>query len=73
MITKFEIINYRGISKLSVQPIRRINLITGANGAGKTSLAEAMWLFYGRYNPTILWAQNVQRRVQFEGRVLSRV
>ena len=67
MITKFEVVNYRGISNLSVQPIRRINLITGANGVGKTSLAEAMWLFYGRYNPTILWTGNVQRRGQIEG------
>jgi hypothetical protein len=67
MITEFKIVNYRGIRDLSVQPIRQINLITGTNGAGKTSLAEAIWIFYGRYNPSILWTGNIQRRSQVEG------
>ena len=37
------------------------NLVTGANGIGKTALLEAIWLFTGRYNPMLLWNANVQR------------
>ena len=36
--------------------------MTGPNGVGKTSLAEALWLFRGRYNPAVLWNLHVQRQ-----------
>ena len=62
LLDHFEAINYRALHNLSLGPLRRVNLITGPNGVGKTSLAEAMWLYYGRYNPSLLWNLHLQRR-----------
>ena len=36
--------NYRGISGLAFEDLRRVNLIAGVNNAGKTSLLEAIYL-----------------------------
>lgn len=36
--------NYRGISGLVLDDLRRVNLIAGVNNAGKTSLLEAIYL-----------------------------
>lgn len=60
-LSSFEAIHYRGIDGLSLPKLSRVNLITGANGVGKTALIEAIWLFMGRYNPRLLWNANVQR------------
>jgi len=62
MIENFKIVNYRGLQDVSFGPLRRINLVSGPNGVGKTTLSEAMWLYHGRYNPVFLWNLHVQRR-----------
>ena len=62
MIEQFEAVSYKGLQEFSLGPMGRVNLVTGPNGVGKTSLAEALWLFHGRYNPSILWNLHVQRR-----------
>ncbi|HEX8435199.1 AAA family ATPase, partial [Archangium sp.] len=41
MITSLEVENFRGIERLSVSGLGRINLIIGKNNAGKTALMEA--------------------------------
>jgi len=40
----FHAIRYRGIDGLRLDRLGKVNLITGPNGVGKTSLAEAVWL-----------------------------
>ena len=60
-LSSFEAVNYRGINGLSLPRLSRANLVTGVNGVGKTALIEAIWLFVGRYNPSLLWNANVQR------------
>ncbi len=60
-LSSFNAVHYRGIDGLSLPKLARTNLITGANGIGKTALIEAMWLFTGRYNPGLLWNANIQR------------
>ena len=62
MIQRFKVANYKGLQNFSLTHIGRINLVTGANGVGKSSLGEALWLFHGRYNPSLLWNLHVQRR-----------
>ena len=60
-LNSFEAVRYRGIDGLSFPRLARANLITGVNGIGKTAALEAMWLFTGRYNTSLLWHGNVQR------------
>ncbi len=66
MITSVSIENFRCFDSLTVEPLGRINLVTGLNGVGKTSLLEAMWLHHGRHNPTLLWNQNLIRTAQLQ-------
>ena len=40
MITSVSIENFRCFDSLTVEPLGRINLVTGLNGVGKTSLLE---------------------------------
>jgi len=44
MIKSLSFANYRGFTSLKVSPLRRINLITGANNTGKTTILEAIFL-----------------------------
>lgn len=60
-LNSFKVVHYRGIDGLSLPHLSKANLITGANGVGKTALIEAMWLFTGRFNPSLLWNANVLR------------
>ena len=60
-LSSFEAVHYRGIDGLSLPKLNHVNLITGANGVGKTALIEAIWLFMGRHNTQLLWNANVQR------------
>lgn len=60
-LREFKIVQYRGISGLSIPNLTRVNLFTGYNGIGKTALLEAIWLFGGRHNATLFWNNNVLR------------
>ncbi|RLA01991.1 MAG: DNA replication and repair protein RecF, partial [Gammaproteobacteria bacterium] len=44
MLSQLTLLNLRNISELSLQPATGINLITGDNGSGKTSILEAIHL-----------------------------
>lgn len=44
MIRSFHIKNYRGFRDFMFEPLERVNLITGSNNVGKTSLLEALYL-----------------------------
>ena len=44
MITNLKIRNFRGIGRVSLAGLARINLISGRNGVGKTSVLEAIYL-----------------------------
>lgn len=50
-ISEIEIVNYRAISFLSVRNLRRINIIGGLNGSGKTTFIEAIFTFLDRLGP----------------------
>jgi hypothetical protein len=51
MYQKFSIQNFRGITSLNVDGLRRLNLIVGTNNAGKTSFLEGVFLLGGATNP----------------------
>lgn len=44
MLRDLQIHNYRSFKELTIDRLRRVNLVVGANNAGKTSLLEAIYL-----------------------------
>ena len=45
LLPSLEIKNFRAFSHLTIEKLGRVNLITGKNNVGKTSLLEALWLY----------------------------
>ncbi len=45
MMTWFRVQGFRQFTDLAVDGLGRLNLIVGENGAGKSSLLEALWLY----------------------------
>ncbi len=50
---QIDIRNFRGIESLIIKNIKQINLITGKNNCGKTSVLEAIFLLTGMSNPQL--------------------
>ena len=44
MLSQLQILQFRNLNKVLLSPAARVNLILGENGAGKTSLLEAIHL-----------------------------
>ena len=57
MIKDFNIENFKGFEKLSIENLARVNLFGGKNNVGKTSLLESIFTFHDRYNPDLLIKQ----------------
>ena len=53
MYLHFEIKNFRGLDSLSIEGLKRINLITGKNNVGKTAILEALWMHHGAVIPEL--------------------
>lgn len=67
-ITEVSIDNFRTLRHLHAGNLRQINLITGRNNSGKTTLLEALFLALGPGNPE-LWAHiNLLRGLPFVGK-----
>ena len=47
MVNSFSIKNFRSFNEVKVEGCKRINLIVGDNGSGKTALLEALFLAAG--------------------------
>jgi hypothetical protein len=48
MIESLEIENFRGFERLSIKRLKRVNIVVGDNGTGKSALLEALYLGAGR-------------------------
>lgn len=46
MLTLLRIECFRGLKDLSFQPLSRINVLTGFNNSGKTTVLEALYLLF---------------------------
>jgi AAA15 family ATPase/GTPase len=55
MLQDFYIRGFKSLKELSLREIPRITLIGGKNNVGKTSLLEAIFLFYDTANPGMLF------------------
>jgi len=53
MFSRINAKNFRGLRNATLQGLKRINIITGENGCGKTSLLEAAFLLAGGANATL--------------------
>jgi AAA15 family ATPase/GTPase len=51
MLKSLHIKNFRGFSDLKIEPLKRVNLITGQNNTGKTGVLEALVLLLGENDP----------------------
>lgn len=67
MLKNLQVVGFRGISKLSLGQLGRVNLIVGKNNTGKTALLEAVEFLCARYTPGA-WLRSPLRR----GEVLPR-
>jgi hypothetical protein len=63
MLRAFSIRNFRCFSFLSMEPLERVNVITGRNNVGKTALLEAIFLHAGPTNPELSVRVNAFRGV----------
>lgn len=61
MLDRVKIQNYRVFSELEIAPLGRINLFTGQNNSGKTTLLEALFLLCGAGTPEMATNTNVIR------------
>jgi len=61
MYKSIQIKNFRCFSEFALSDIKQINLITGINNVGKTSLLEAIFLHCGAYNPSLTLTVNANR------------
>jgi AAA15 family ATPase/GTPase len=51
MLTSLHINNFRGLRDLKIEPLKRVNLITGQNNTGKTGVLEALVLLLSEAAP----------------------
>ena len=61
MIEEITIQNFRCFEDFHITGLKRINLITGDNNVGKTSLLEALWVHSSPSNPNTLIRANLFR------------
>lgn len=61
LIKDLTVQNYRGFSKFTMSGLKRVNLLVGENGGGKTSLLEAVWLLLSEGDGRT-WKQVAWRR-----------
>ena len=61
MLDRLRIRNYRMFEDLEIDRLSRINLFTGRNNSGKTSLLEALFLLSGAGSPQMALNGNVVR------------
>ena len=61
MLRTVRIRNFRVFDGLKIENLNRINLVTGRNNSGKTSLLEALFLLAGAGNPHLALNANVVR------------
>jgi len=64
MYRYFRATNYRGLKDIELDDLAKINLVTGLNNVGKTSLLEALFIHAGAYNPQLTLSVNALRGMQ---------
>jgi hypothetical protein len=63
MINRLKIKGFKGFDEFELAKLSRVTLLGGRNNVGKTSLLEAMFMFFDRFNPQMFLRQYSQRGV----------
>ena len=63
MLSNLHIGNFRAFNPLKIDKLGKINIVSGYNNSGKTSLLEAIFLLSGAAHPSLLLNENVVRGV----------
>ena len=63
MIERLRIRNFKGFDDLDLQPLAKITLLGGENSIGKSSILEALFLFFDRRNPELILRQFAWRGI----------
>jgi predicted ATPase len=58
MLTSIQVSNFRSLRDVKVHKLKRLNLVTGSNGGGKTSFLEAIFLNAGAANAGLAFSIN---------------
>ena len=61
IISRLDIVRYRGINGLSLNNLSKVNILTGTNNCGKTSVLEAITLLGGAGNMNVIVSLIAQR------------
>jgi len=56
--------NFRCFENITIEPFNRVNLITGLNNSGKTSLLEALYLLMVPNDPSKLMVVSNLREIE---------
>lgn len=63
MITRFKVSGFKGLKPLELPKLTRVSLLGGRNNVGKTSVLEALFMFFDRLNPQMILRQYAWRGV----------
>lgn len=63
MISKLHILGFKGLEDLELPRLSRVTLLGGRNNVGKTSVLEALFMFFDRLNPQMILRQFAWRGV----------
>jgi hypothetical protein len=61
MMTSLKLENFRGFTDLTISPLKRVNLIAGANNTGKTGILEGLYLLLMADSNQAAWLPSVFR------------
>jgi hypothetical protein len=63
MISRLHVKGFKGFDRFDLPKLSRVTLLGGRNNVGKTSLLEALFMFFDRLNPQMILRQYAQRGV----------
>ncbi len=64
MISKFTINGFKGFEHLELPRLTRVTILGGRNNVGKTTVLEAMFMLFDRFNPQMILHQFAWRGVK---------
>jgi len=64
MYSEFSARHFRRFEDVAITELKRVNIVTGSNGAGKTSLLEGIFIASGAFSPELAVRVNAFRGME---------